>query len=121
MIWMVIIGSIVFLTIIMFGTIVFMKIFLDLAIGKKHKDLETILDTRDIPERWKKNARGSLSASRIQRRLEKLEKYVRSTSLVDNEETRSFLLRELAEIKEEWIGRHVDKLAGHGKKNSILL
>ncbi|WP_274361984.1 hypothetical protein [Paenibacillus thermotolerans] len=103
MIGTVLLLSLLFIVTLVCGTVLLMKLYIAQTIGKKHKELESILDTRDVPESWLRKEKG---ASLIHDRLEKLERYVRKTRLVDGEETRSYLLSELSSIKEEWMRRH---------------
>lgn len=103
--------SLFFIVTLVCGTVLLMKLYITQTIGKKHKELETILDTRAVPEGWIRKAKGDFQASCINRRLSKLEQYIRETRLVDSEETRSFLLSELSAIKEEWMQRNVNQFA----------
>jgi uncharacterized protein YicC (UPF0701 family) len=120
MIWAIILGSVVFLVFIMLATVSFTKLYLTQTIGKKHKELEAILETREVPKAWSKRSLDAADPS-VERRLAKLIEYVQRTRLVDGEETRSALLEQLAAIKEEWNGRGVDKCAGNEGKDAFSL
>jgi len=92
-------------------TVWFLKWYLHRTIGMTHRELETILDARAVPKHWA-DAAGVVRPSVLRNRLERLESYVRKTRLVDNEETREHLLRELASVKEEWLERYAERPTG---------
>jgi ABC-type anion transport system duplicated permease subunit len=112
-IWTIVFIAVAVLAVIMIATLVWMSIYLRETIGKKHRELEAILETRTIPEPWVKAAKGDLADPSIQRRLSKLTNYVRRTRLVDSEETRNSLLDDLTVIREEWMCRYVNEYAGN--------
>jgi hypothetical protein len=93
-------------------------------VGDKHKILEGIIETGQVPGNWRvrherritrltKNPAdaASLAASQEQarldylRRLDELVRYVQTSALVDGDETRTLLLSRLAAVRANWEGK----------------
>jgi hypothetical protein len=93
----------------------------DLMVGNKHRLLEAITATGDVPEGWRRGpgrkaerlaARGAQSDRllRLQenakttylRRLDNLVKYAAASRLVEDEETRQLLLAQLSDVRALW-------------------
>ncbi|MBM7566053.1 hypothetical protein [Paenibacillus sacheonensis] len=108
------------LTLIMVASIWYMRLMLDKIFGEKHRDLEHIASTGMIPERWSlkhakkmirlyekgddralRSARRAAARSYL-RKLRRLSAYVKKTNLVENEETRQSMLRNLRQAAREW-------------------
>ncbi len=92
----------------------------DLIVGRKHRTLEEVLRTREVPAAWserhRKRIRHATDAARARelqksaqtdylRRLDRLVGYVRGTALVADEETREALFDDLAAIRAQWEAR----------------
>ena len=93
----------------------------DMLIGERHRQLEEITSTADVPARWRrgydrrvkhlrarKAARDKLQETREHAktsylsRLEKLERYAAKSALVADEDTRQLLLARLADARALW-------------------
>ncbi|QHT59628.1 hypothetical protein GXP70_06470 [Paenibacillus lycopersici] len=108
------------LSLVMLASIWYMRFMLNKIFGEKHRDLEHITATGTIPERWslkhtkrmirlrekgddKALAGAQRSAARSYvRKIRRLAAYVNKTNLVENEETRQFMLRSLKQVSREW-------------------
>lgn len=120
-----VIGILVILTIIlllvMIGAIWGINVAMARMVGDKHRDLEEITATGQVPASWgrryeKRLARlrqdpvSSVALAALQaraladylRRLDKLTQYAKTTSLVSDEETRQTLLDKLAAARSNW-------------------
>ncbi|MEM7034745.1 MAG: hypothetical protein AAF629_34715 [Chloroflexota bacterium] len=75
----------------------------DRFIGQKHRLLEEIMDTGKMPESWTTSQR--VSKKKLVRKLDNLIKYVQTTPLVDDEETREKLLNRLGEARANWLSQ----------------
>ncbi len=82
---------------------------IELFIGSKHADADEILQTRRIPTSWciKTPKKGAPSRRRITkrkalRRLWRVIKYFKRTPLVDTEETRARIIRDLGNVYRAW-------------------
>lgn len=97
---MTIIVSILLYLIAMFvfivGTIWMIRTSVNYTIGRKHRILEHITETSNLPEEWLNGGRSSVSSKK---KLNKLTEYVRKTRLVDSEETRALLLSKLENVR----------------------
>ncbi|QHW31174.1 hypothetical protein GZH47_10115 [Paenibacillus rhizovicinus] len=108
------------LFLIMLASIWYMRFMMAKIFGEKHADLEHITSTGMIPERWslkhtKKMIRlqeqgdaaalgiaQRLAARSYVRKLRRLSAFVKKTNLVENEETRQLMLRNIREVSREW-------------------
>ncbi|WP_308638155.1 hypothetical protein [Paenibacillus silvisoli] len=111
---------IVCLLLIMLASIWYMRLMMEKIFGEKHRDMEAIASTGMIPESWSRKY--TMKMIRLQqtgneeelrktkraaarsylRKLRRLTAYVGKTNLVDSEETRKQMLRELQKVREEW-------------------
>jgi hypothetical protein len=82
------------------------------VIGKKHHLLEQIIDTGEVPHDWTVGPlirfyRGKSAQERQHHyslhMLDKLIRYVRTTSLVADMETRKMLVDRLLEVRADWV------------------
>ncbi|WP_054026285.1 hypothetical protein [Bacillus sp. FJAT-28004] len=78
------------------GTVWMIRTLVNYTVGRKHRILEHITETSNLPEEWLNEGRNS---ARIKKKLNKLMEYVRKTRLVDSEETRALLLSKLEIVK----------------------
>ncbi|MDD9268865.1 hypothetical protein ACFPES_17635 [Paenibacillus sp. GCM10023248] len=108
------------LSLIMLGSLWYMRVLLEKMVGGKLRDLETLTTTGTVPETWsaKYNERmihyqklGDLEqVNRISRmaqkrylnRIGKLISFVNKSTLVENEESRKATLRILQRVEREW-------------------
>ncbi|NOV04606.1 hypothetical protein [Paenibacillus planticolens] len=108
------------LSLIMLGSLWYMRVLLEKMVGGKLRDLETVTATGSIPETWsaKYNLRmiqhqklgNSKQVNRIERRarksylnkIGKLTAFVKRSTLVENEEARKATLRILHRVEREW-------------------
>ncbi|SDM84113.1 hypothetical protein SAMN04487897_101221 [Paenibacillus sp. yr247] len=108
------------LSLIMLGSLWYMKVLLEKMLGSKLRDLETLTVTGSIPEAWtakydrqmiRYQERGKIKqVKRIQQtarkvylnKIGKLAAHVRRTTLVESEEVRSHTLRILQRVEREW-------------------
>lgn len=113
--------SIMVIFVFMIVAIWFMNYFLRFYIGRKHSLLEEIVEMNRIPMRWtqkfdKQLAKVAGDAQAISsirehaghyylRRLTKLEKYVKRSTLVQGDETRQILLESIDGLSHEWGNR----------------
>lgn len=90
-------------------------------VGDKHRLLQTITETGEVPASWRRRAvtwgsfrigsagtERAANADRLAWRrhvqeLDRLVRYARTTSLVDSEDTRELLLEKLARVRAEWL------------------
>jgi len=101
----------------------------DILIGEKHRQLEKITTTADVPERWRRGNDRRVKRMKARKaepgkleevqelakrdylsRLEKLQKYAASSPLVADEETRQLLLARLADARTLWEARPAREL-----------
>jgi hypothetical protein len=84
-------------------------------VGDKHHALQSIVETRQVPEAWRKHpakntdmvaervaAMQEQAKSRYLEQLDGLIAYAQRSTLVADEETRQTLLEQLADIRAEW-------------------
>lgn len=96
----------------------------DIFVGQKHRILEEILRTGDVPVSWRqpyiKRVSHTYDAARVQEiknrakadylhRLNELSSYVQQTTLVEDEETRVSVLNQLAPILSAWEAKGADE------------
>lgn len=106
------------LTLIVFGAIWLTNALATQMVGNKHRLLEEIITSGEIPRQWHSAALRRLwprpgsatqgEACLYQRSLPKLDEllaYVQTTSLVADEETRDVLVERLTEVRAQWAGR----------------
>lgn len=72
------------------------------AIERRHRAMETILESRRPPDAWLAGQSPEKAKRRSLRRLDRLIDYARHSRLVESDETRRILLGQLGEIREEW-------------------
>ena len=97
----------------------------DILVGQKHRVLEELLRTGDVPASWRqpyiKRASHAHDAGRVREiqncakvdylhRLNGLSSYVQKTTLVEDEETRGSVLHQLASIQSSWEIKEADEL-----------
>jgi lipopolysaccharide export LptBFGC system permease protein LptF len=99
----------------------FMNKILTQTVGKRHQALEEIVSTGQLPQAWSikyhkkliKLNQKTAPSEEIQKikqqakrayleKISKLEKYVHSTQLVENEETRKILLDKVKQVRKQW-------------------
>lgn len=108
------------LSLIMLGSLWYMRVLLEKMIGGKLRDLETVTATGSIPETWsaKYNRRmiqqqklgNTKQVDRIERlarktylnKISKLTAFVTKSTLVESEEARKAALRILQRVEREW-------------------
>lgn len=108
------------LSLIMVGSLWYMRVLLEKMVGGKLRDLESLTATGTIPEAWsaKYNERmihyqklgDTTQVNRIGRtaqkvylnRIGKLISFVKKSTLVENEESRKATLRILQRVEREW-------------------
>lgn len=109
----------------------FMTRLMRAYIGSKHELLEQILRTEQVPEQWassyslaavgrtpRTDGAGTVAAAdgraarKSIRKLDRLIGYVRTTRLVEDEETRRTLLADLSRIRAQWGGACHEQPAG---------
>ncbi|QGQ96561.1 hypothetical protein EHS13_17570 [Paenibacillus psychroresistens] len=106
-----------FLCLIMWGSMWYMRVLLDLIIGRKMRDLETLTATGTIPEQWStkytermirwQELGDEVRLKRVQRasrrfylnKISKLTAYVKKTNLLQNEDSRNHTLRILQRVE----------------------
>jgi len=95
--------------------------FTDMIIGGKHRAIEEIVDTDDIPASWRRRFDGKIArlrqdakntdkVARLERKardsyLKKLDGligYMRATRLVESEEARRMVLDKLHSVRQKW-------------------
>ncbi len=105
----------------MLASIWYMNFMLRKIIGKKHETIEFILNTSTAPIDWCKKynqrmieydkqggreddiARIQKRAKRVYlRRIDKLIRYMRISTLVDDEQTRKHVISQLKHIRDQW-------------------
>jgi hypothetical protein len=108
------------LVLIMLGSVWIMNRASGAMVGAKHRVLQEIVETGQVPAEWSRSYRRKLawlekrgSLDQIARvkleaqqhyldKLEELLQYARTTPLVDGEDTRDLLLRRLQDVRAEW-------------------
>ncbi|CAM4071511.1 hypothetical protein L1N85_08750 [Paenibacillus alkaliterrae] len=78
------------------GTVWMIRTLVNHTVGRKHRILEHITETGNLPEEWLNEGRDSV---RVKKKLNKLMEYARKTRFVDSEETRALLLSKLEKAK----------------------
>lgn len=81
---------------VMAASIVLVHWLVNRHVGTKHRLLEEIVTTRKLPEDWSR----SMSERQAMKRLDRLARYVRTTRLVQDEETRETLIAELELVRQ---------------------
>lgn len=106
---------------VMVSSIWYMNILMRNFIGKKHEFIKSILDTSEVPAVWQQGfekkivhlGQNSKTRNRIipvlkkaQKsyisRLDKLIKYMKTTTMVENEEVRRDVLNQLHQTRTQW-------------------
>ena len=101
----------------------------DMLVGEKHRQLEEITTTGDVPKHWRRGNDRRVRRMKARKadpgklhevqdsakrdylsRLEKLERYAASSPLVADEETRQLLLARLADARALWEARPAQEL-----------
>ncbi|NLF01230.1 MAG: hypothetical protein GX601_09665 [Anaerolineales bacterium] len=120
-------GAVVVLGGAMAGAIWGMNKVADRMVGDKHRALEAIVDTGEVPASWSRRFRSKVD--RLQRRgdieralavqqkaktsylhrLEVLTQYAKGSPLVEDEETRAVLMEQLALARQVWERRSADE------------
>ncbi|NLF03200.1 MAG: hypothetical protein GX601_19725 [Anaerolineales bacterium] len=120
-------GAVVVLGGAMMGAIWGMNKAADRMVGDKHRALEAIVDTGEVPASWSRRFRSKVDrlqrrgdferALTVQReakasylhRLEALTQYAKGSPLVEDEETRAVLTDQLALARQVWERRSADE------------
>lgn len=71
-------------------------------VGDRHAALEEIVSTGRVPDGWRRRSPEDPGHRRYLRRLDGLRKYVRTTSLVEDETARLETLDRLAAVRAAW-------------------
>ncbi|WP_248926217.1 hypothetical protein [Paenibacillus hamazuiensis] len=119
-VWLILLVTIIFIFAFMIVSIWIMNKFMRMYIGTKHRQLEEIVTTKKVPESWLRSFEGwngSIGSGRPAERgigdkelrtclkkLDRLTRYVKKTSLVQDEDTRRMLLADLEQIRGEMGG-----------------
>jgi hypothetical protein len=82
------------LTLIMLAAVWFTRQVAERMVGRKHRLLESIVKTGEIPAAWRKA--GYLA------KLDDLTRYAETSPFIADEDTRDALLDRLAEVREAW-------------------
>jgi hypothetical protein len=108
------------LVLIMLGAVWFMNRVSGALVGSKHRVLQGIVETGQVPDEWSRGYRrkqawlkkagspGQVARANEQARqhyldnLDQLIQYAQTSPLVDGEDTRELLLRRLADVRAEW-------------------
>lgn len=109
------------LTLIFLGAIWLVNALSGQVVGNKHRILEAIVNQGEIPEQWRNDwvsrllnsfggeeQRQARLRKRVLRKLDELLRYVHTTSLLADEETRDVLVERLTEVRAEWLRRKLD-------------
>ncbi len=118
---LVVVISLLFIFLIMIASVWVMNGFLKVYIGSKHRTLEAITSTGNVPAHWSKkfdnkiaamnrNGESAENIAKIRmdaqktyiRKLDRLMKYIDKTRLVADEETRDTLRSRLQQIRSRW-------------------
>lgn len=119
---------------LMLGATWGMNMAAERMVGNKHRLLQSIAETGEIPESWRqpceaKTARLRMGPDRAaqsaeverqawRRHLQELDRlvhYAQTTTLVDSEETRELLLSKLAHARAQWQAASTAGLDGRGE------
>jgi hypothetical protein len=119
------------LGLLMCGAIWGMNIALNKLVGDKHRDMQEIIETGQVPGRWRKGvvsrmARLRLDPGRVAelarleqkagarylREIDKLIRYAHTCSLVDGEATRQLLIEKLSAARLDWQTRGSSDIHG---------
>jgi hypothetical protein len=76
------------------------------VVGKKHRLIEEIVTTGQVPPAWARKPLFSRQQPGTIRRLDDLIRYAQNSPLVGDEETREILLSKLLAVRAEWSGGH---------------
>ncbi|MGQ9681448.1 MAG: hypothetical protein ACUVX9_02805 [Anaerolineae bacterium] len=98
-----------------------MNVALGKLVGEKHRDLEQIVETGQVPAHWRRgyeqkmgrlagDPRNAAQYAHLRRRaqqdylkrLDRLTRYVHTATLIDGEDTRQLLLESLAKVRVAW-------------------
>lgn len=119
-----------FLGLLMVGSMFYMNYLMRKYIGSKHSLLEEITNSGKVPRIWSdkyvKKINRLTSEGKHQgsaeiklhahqyymKKLNRLMAYVKKTNLVEDEETRSVLLKDLSEVKIQWEEMNPDEFNG---------
>ena len=109
--------------ILMLLSILTMTVVSRRMVGDKHHALQSIVETRQVPEAWRKHPAKSanISAERVAalqqqaksrylHQLDGLIAYATKSTLVADEETRQTLLAQLTAVRAEWQARPAQEL-----------
>jgi len=116
--------SLIILQVIIYFSIRYFHLLSWKIVGEKHKLIEYIITTSQVPEDWLKKYRvrtkriveekvdkknmGILSGEAFVEylhRLDQLINYIKTTSIVESEEVRKIVLIRLKEVRKEWVKR----------------
>jgi hypothetical protein len=107
---------------IILGAIWMSNILASQVIGKKHHLLEEIVNTGEVPQSWisspmpwfLQDAKAQKRQhKRFLRKLDDLIQYVRTTSLMADEESREVLIARLFEVRADWEAQEGAYAANH--------
>lgn len=109
------------LTLIFLGAIWLTNALSGQVVGNKHRILEEVVNRGEIPVQWSNDwvsrllnkfggeqQRQARVRKRVLRKLDELLRYVHTTSLLADEETREVLVERLTEVRAEWLGQKLD-------------
>lgn len=109
------------LTLIFLGAIWLTNALSGQVVGNKHRILEEVVNRGEIPAQWSNDwvsrllnkfggeqQRQARVRKRALRKLDELLRYVHTTSLLADEETREVLVERLTEVRAEWLGQKLD-------------
>jgi hypothetical protein len=118
----------VVLGLLMWGSIWAMNVAAARMVGDKHRLLQTIAETGEVPESWRRPYEARIARlrgkpgqagrmaqveqqaqQRYAQKLSALVRYVEKTTLVEDEEVRRMLLERLAEARVRWQAMTTDK------------
>lgn len=88
------------LALIIIGAIWLTNQLADRFVGQKHRLLEEIMETGEMPLAWTSTTQTS---RQIGRKLNSLIKYAQTTPLIADEETRQQLLAQLNKAQADWL------------------
>jgi hypothetical protein len=127
------------LGLLMLGASWAMNVAADRTVGDQHRLLQSITETGEVPESWRRPYEARIARLRMGpdratqsaevekqawrdylQKLDRLVRYAQTTTLVDSEETRQLLLGKLASAGAQWqaAGSAVqDGRGGHGDRD----
>jgi hypothetical protein len=88
--------SVAALAFIMIGSSAYFSFFMKRMVFRHLSDLDHIRDTGLAPERWRERAKA--------RKLKALIKFVKRTRMVEDDQVREGVLRDLSAIRRSWEG-----------------